>query len=80
MTAKVIVRRIFLGSAVLVSVAVAFAGDSAKTATPVPIVASWTLRTDDTKLTIGVGKDQQMYLVDLSNPAAGWNWATAPSP
>jgi hypothetical protein len=42
-------------------------------------VASWTLKTPDTKLTIGVGKDQQLYIYELSNPKAGWNWTRSPS-
>ena len=42
--------------------------------------ASWTLATDDTKLTVGVGKDQQLYIYELSNPALGWNWTSSPSP
>jgi hypothetical protein len=54
----------------------AMAADAAKpTAT-----ASWTLTTDDTKLTIGVGADQRLYVYELSNPAAGWNWTRAASP
>jgi len=42
--------------------------------------ASWTLKTDDTKLTLGIGKDQQLYLYELSSPGANWNWTSTPSP
>ena len=39
----------------------------------------WTLATADTKLVIGVGSDQRLYIQELSSPA-GWNWTAAPSP
>jgi hypothetical protein len=52
------------------------AGATAEDASP---VASWTLTTDDTKLVVGVGKDQQLYVYELSSPAAGWNWTKSPS-
>jgi hypothetical protein len=62
----------------LVSGETAGAEDAAKQAASA--MASWTLATDDTKLTIGVGADQQLYVYELSNPAAGWNWTRAASP
>lgn len=40
---------------------------------------SWTLKTADTKLTIGIGPDQKLYIYELSNPDAGWNWTKTPS-
>jgi len=41
---------------------------------------SWTLKTDDTKLTIGIGTDQKLYISELSSPKAKWNWTKNPSP
>jgi hypothetical protein len=41
--------------------------------------ASWTLATDDTRLVVGVGKDRQLHIYELSSPAAGWNWTSSPS-
>ena len=41
---------------------------------------SWTLRTADTKLTLGIGPVQKLYIYELSNPDAGWNWTKTPSP
>jgi hypothetical protein len=58
----------------------ALAGDLAKDAGTASAKAAWTLTTDDTKLTVGVGKDQQLYLYELSSPRAGWNWISSPSP
>ena len=40
---------------------------------------SWTLKTDDTKLTISIGADNNLYINELSNPNAGWNWIKSPS-
>ena len=40
---------------------------------------TWTLSTADTKLTLGVDKDQQLTIYELSSPAAGWNWTSSPS-
>ena len=42
--------------------------------------ANWTIQTDDTKLTLGIGEDQKLYIYEFSNPAAGWNWTGVPSP
>ena len=39
----------------------------------------WVLRTDDTRLTVGVSTDQKLCIYELSNPAAGWNWTAEPS-
>ncbi len=61
----------------LVSGKAGLAEDAAKQAAA---VASWTLTTDDTKLTLGVGADQQLYVCELSNPAVDWNWTRTPSP
>ena len=33
--------------------------------------ASWTLTTDDTRLTVGVGKDPGLRVYELACPAAG---------
>jgi len=41
---------------------------AAKPAAPSSALASWTLSTTDTKLTLGVGKDQQLYIEELSSP------------
>ena len=40
---------------------------------------SWTLKTEDTKLSLAIGSDQKLYISELSNPLAGWNWAKSPS-
>ncbi len=58
----------------------ALGGNAAKQAGAAAAIASWTLATDDTKLTVGVGKDQQLYVYELCSPAAGWNWTSSPSP
>ena len=76
MTTNFSVCRTFVGVAVLLLGAAAFAEDASKSAVPASAVASWTLATDDTRLTVGVGKDQQMYLYELACPAAGWNWTS----
>ena len=51
-------------------------------ATPRPVagrlVESWTLSTDDTKLTIGVTAAGEMVVGNLSGPATDWNWITRP--
>lgn len=62
----------------LVGPQLACADDAAAKADWAP-VASWTLATDDTKLKLGVGKDQQLYVYELGSPAADWNWTTAPA-
>jgi hypothetical protein len=47
---------------------------------PVPgaLVKSWTLATDDTRLTLGVTAAGELVLSELSCPAAGWNWISQP--
>jgi arabinan endo-1,5-alpha-L-arabinosidase len=40
---------------------------------------SWSLATEDTKLTLGATADGQLCVYELSNPADGWNWAKEPS-
>jgi hypothetical protein len=57
----------------------AFGADAAKAGDAASAIASWTLTTDDTKLTVGVGQDQHLYLYELGNPTAGWNWTSSPS-
>ena len=42
-------------------------------------IASWTVATEDTKLTIGVTREGHLCISELSNPAAGWNWTAEPS-
>ena len=42
-------------------------------------VKTWTLATDDTKLTIGVASDSQLCIYELSNPRSGGNWIAEPS-
>ena len=39
----------------------------------------WNLTTDDTKLSIGIDSSGQLALYELSNPATGWNWLSAPA-
>lgn len=39
----------------------------------------WALKTDDTRLTLGIGSNQKLYIEELSNPDAGWNWTKTPS-
>ena len=38
----------------------------------------WVLRTDDTRLAVGVSSDQKLCIYELSGPD-GWNWTTVPS-
>ena len=38
----------------------------------------WLLRTDDTKLEVGVSSDQKLCIYELSGPD-GWNWTSVPS-
>ena len=38
----------------------------------------WTIATDDTRLSVGVTKEGQLCVYELSNPAAGWNWTKEP--
>ena len=40
---------------------------------------SWTLATDDTRLTVGATATGQLCVYELSNPASGWNWTEEPS-
>ena len=51
-------------------------------ATPRPaagaLAKSWTLATDDTRLTLGVTAAGEMVVGELSSPATGWNWITNP--
>jgi hypothetical protein len=44
--------------------------------TPVP--QKWTLKTDDTRLVVGISPDQKLCIYELSGPD-GWNWAAGPS-
>jgi hypothetical protein len=39
---------------------------------------SWTLATDDTRLTLGVTAEGQMIVAELCCPAVAWNWVTNP--
>jgi hypothetical protein len=39
---------------------------------------SWTLATDDTRLTLGVTAQSELVVRELSCPATGWNWITNP--
>jgi hypothetical protein len=56
------------------------AEEPAQPAAPSVALARWTLSTADTKLTLGVGgEDKQLYIYELSSPAAGWNWTRSPS-
>ncbi len=51
-------------------------------ATPRPaagaLVDSWTLGTEDTRVTLGVTNKGEMVLAELSCPAADWNWIAKP--
>jgi hypothetical protein len=40
---------------------------------------TWTLRTDDTKLVIGVDASQKLCIMELTNPETAWNWTKSPS-
>ncbi len=42
-------------------------------------IKAWTLFTDDTKLTVGVTKDNKLCVYELSHTAEGWNWTAEPS-
>jgi hypothetical protein len=51
-------------------------------ATPRPpagaLTDTWTLATDDTRLTLGVTAVGEMVISELSCPVVGWNWITNP--
>ena len=40
---------------------------------------TWTLETQDTKLTIGVTREGQLCIYELSHPGTDWNWTSEPS-
>ena len=42
-------------------------------------IESWTIATDDTKLTVGATRDGQLCLYELNNPLDDWNWTKEPS-
>ncbi len=42
------------------------------------LAESWTLATDDTRLTLGVTAQGEMVVGELSCPAVGWNWIVGP--
>ncbi|MHB8866116.1 MAG: LamG-like jellyroll fold domain-containing protein [Pirellulaceae bacterium] len=42
------------------------------------VTQSWTLATDDTRLTLGVTADGELVVSELCNPRSGWNWITRP--
>jgi hypothetical protein len=42
------------------------------------LVQSWTLATDDTRLTLGITAGSDLVVRELSSPAAGRNWITNP--
>lgn len=60
-------------------VAAAAAASSGAASPQTPWQARYTLRTDDTTLTLGVGAEERLYLCELRTPA-GWNWTAQPSP
>lgn len=39
---------------------------------------SWTLATEDTRLTLGVTDEGELVIGEVSNPAVRWNWVTNP--
>jgi hypothetical protein len=39
----------------------------------------WTIATDDTRLSVGVTQEGRLCILELSHPAAGWNWTGEPS-
>jgi hypothetical protein len=43
------------------------------------VVASWTLNTGDTRFTVGVNSANKLYIYEISNPTANWNWTQSPS-
>jgi hypothetical protein len=42
-------------------------------------VQSWTVATDDTRVTFGATKDGQLAIYELANPRVGWNLTGMPS-
>ena len=42
------------------------------------LVQTWTLATDDTRLTLGVTAEGELVVRELSCPATGWNWIAKP--
>ncbi|MGD0900576.1 MAG: hypothetical protein ABR915_22310, partial [Thermoguttaceae bacterium] len=58
----------------------AWADESGKAASsPAERGKTWTIATDDTKLTVGANQEGQLCLYELSSPAAAWNWTAEPS-
>jgi hypothetical protein len=45
-----------------------------------PAKGKWTLSTADTRLVVGVSAGDELRLVELASPDAGWNWARAAHP
>jgi len=41
-------------------------------------IQTWTLASDDTRMTLGVTAQGELTVRELSCPAAGWNWITRP--
>ena len=58
---------------------VLMAAEPAEPVVPSSASVTWTLSTADTKLTLGVDKDQQLAIYELSSPAVAWNWTARPS-
>jgi hypothetical protein len=50
------------------------AGQTCRNGGCVSLIASFNLSTDDTKITLAVSSGG-LFLKELSNPSAGWNWA-----
>jgi hypothetical protein len=44
------------------------------------VLASWTLNTGDTRLTVGVNSANNLYIYEIRNPTENWNWTQSPSP
>lgn len=42
-------------------------------------LASWSLNSSDTKINIGIGADQKLYIYELKSSADSWNWTQSPS-
>ena len=68
--------RLFCLIAVVFCAGTIMAADRAKEASP---LARWTLDTADTRLVVGVSKDQQLCIYGISSPVHGWNWTASPS-
>jgi hypothetical protein len=71
-------RPVYVG--LLAAVGAVLIGAALTAAEPVRALTKWNLSTDDTRLTLGVDKDDRLAIYELSSPNVPWNWTAAPAP